>query len=98
MPSVVLACAAALLAGGVLIADDQEDPIEPTPGSTSSVTVGNAQVDPGDAQGLEIDVKDSLDVAVIADGTMAVSGSASDGIPESDPLDGALAPGLAGVQ
>ena len=96
--TVALACLAVLLFGGLVTADDAEDPILPTGGSSGLVVIGDTEVDPGDFQGMEIDAKDALDADTIADGTSTEDDESPEGITDGEPSDPLIELELRGVE
>ena len=58
---VALACAAALAAGGALLADDFEDPINPLSIGPPVAAFGDVEVDPTDVGGALIDAWETVE-------------------------------------
>ena len=65
-PSVILAAVVAIAFGGVILADDYEDPVAPPGpfGGAPTVAFGDSKIEPKDVGGLAIDAKEALEPQV----------------------------------
>lgn len=66
----VLVLTVCVFSGTLLLADDVEDPIDPTSAGVPRVAVGDTTVEPEDARGLAIDAKEAIEPLMTVSLTM----------------------------
>lgn len=64
--TVALATAMIVLLAGVILADDYEDPLEPTPMGMPSVGFGGLTVETPDVTGFDIDAREAIEPQLTA--------------------------------